>query len=246
MQDQPAGKPAIKYKRIVLKLSGEVLRGGKSGDPIDAVTLERVCQQVKEVHELGVQIGLVIGGGNIFRGLPGAQRGVDRTTGDYMGMLATVINGLALMDCLEKMNVMVRVQSAIPMNEIAEPFILRRAIRHLEKRRVVVFVAGTGNPYFSTDTTAALRASEMHADIIMKATKVDGIYDKDPKKHADAVKYDQITFIEALRQRLNVMDSTAFSLCLDISVPVLVFNLAEPHVIKRAVMGEKVGTLVHA
>jgi uridylate kinase len=246
MQDQPAGKPAIKYKRIVLKLSGEVLRGGKSGDPIDAVTLERVCQQVKEVHELGVQIGLVIGGGNIFRGLPGAQRGVDRTTGDYMGMLATVINGLALMDCLEKMNVMVRVQSAIPMNEIAEPFILRRAIRHLEKRRVVVFVAGTGNPYFSTDTTAALRASEMHADIIMKATKVDGIYDKDPKKHADAVKYDQITFIEALRQRLNVMDSTAFSLCLDNSVPVLVFNLAEPHVIKRAVMGEKVGTLVHA
>ena len=246
MQDQPAGKPAIKYKRIVLKLSGEVLRGGKSGDPIDAVTLERVCQQVKEVHELGVQIGLVIGGGNIFRGLPGAQRGVDRTTGDYMGMLATVINGLALMDCLEKMGVNVRVQSAIPMNEIAEPFILRRAIRHLEKRRVVVFVAGTGNPYFSTDTTAALRASEMHADIIMKATKVDGIYDKDPKKHADAVKYDQITFIEALRQRLNVMDSTAFSLCLDNSVPVLVFNLAEPHVIKRAVMGEKVGTLVHA
>ena len=246
MQDQPAGKPAIKYKRIVLKLSGEVLRGGKSGDPIDAVTLERVCQQVKEVHELGVQIGLVIGGGNIFRGLPGAQRGVDRTTGDYMGMLATDINGLALMDCLEKMNVMVRVQSAIPMNEIAEPFILRRAIRHLEKRRVVVFVAGTGNPYFSTDTPAALRAREMHADIIMKATKVDGIYDKDPKKHADAVKYDQITFIEALRQRLNVMDSTAFSLCLDNSVPVLVFNLAEPHVIKRAVMGEKVGTLVHA
>ena len=246
MQEQPAGRPAIKYQRIVLKLSGEVLRGGKSVDPIDAVTLERVCQQVKEVHELGVQIGLVIGGGNILRGLPGAQRGVDRTTGDYMGMLATVINGLALMDCLEKMNVMVRVQSAIPMNEIAEPFILRRAIRHLEKGRVVIFVAGTGNPYFSTDTTAALRASEMHADIIMKATKVDGIYDKDPKEHPDAVKYDQITFIEALRQRLNVMDSTAFSLCLDNSVPVLVFNLAEPHVIKRAVMGEKVGTLVHA
>jgi uridylate kinase len=244
MQDQPAGKPAIKYKRIVLKLSGEVLRGGKSGDPIDAVTLERVCQQVKEVHELGVQIGLVIGGGNIFRGLPGAQRGVDRTTGDYMGMLATVINGLALMDCLEKMGVNVRVQSAIPMNEIAEPFILRRAIRHLEKRRVVIFVAGTGNPYFSTDTTAALRASEMHADIIMKATKVDGIYDKDPKKHPDAVKYDQITFIDALRQRLNVMDSTAFSLCLDNNVPILVFNLNEPHIIRRAALGEKVGTLV--
>ena len=196
------------------------------------------------MHELGVQIGLVIGGGNIFRGLPGAQRGVDRTTGDYMGMLATVINGLALMDCLEKMGVNVRVQSAIPMNEIAEPFILRRAIRHLEKGRVVIFVAGTGNPYFSTDTTAALRASEMHADIIMKATKVDGIYDQDPKKHPDAVKYDQITFIDALRQRLNVMDSTAFSLCLDNNVPILVFNLAEPHIIKRAVLGEKVGTLV--
>jgi uridylate kinase len=245
MQEQPAGKPAIKYQRIVLKLSGEVLRGGKSGDPIDATTLERICGQVKEVHELGVQIGLVIGGGNIFRGQPGEQRGVDRTTGDYMGMLATVINGLALMDSLEKMGVTVRVQSAIPMNEIAEPFILRRAIRHLEKHRVVIFVAGTGNPYFSTDTTAALRASEMHADIIMKATKVDGVYDKDPKKHAVAVKYDQITFIDALRQRLNVMDSTAFSLCLDNSIPILVFNLAEPHIIKRAVQGEAVGTLVH-
>jgi uridylate kinase len=244
MQDQPAGQPAIKYKRIVLKLSGEVIRGGKSGDPIDADTLEGVCAQVKEVHELGAQIGVVIGGGNIFRGLPGEQRGVDRTTGDYMGMLATVINGLALMDCLEKMGVNVRVQSAIPMNQIAEPFILRRAIRHLEKRRVVIFVAGTGNPYFSTDTTAALRASEMHADIIMKATKVDGIYDKDPRKHPDAVKYDQITFIDALRQRLNVMDSTAFSLCLDNNVPILVFNLNEPHIIRRAALGEKVGTLV--
>jgi len=244
MQDQPAGAPAIKYKRIVLKLSGEVLRGGKSGDPIDAATLERVCAQVKEVHELGVEIGLVIGGGNIFRGQPGEQRGVDRTTGDYMGMLATVINGLALMDCLEKMGVVVRVQSAIPMNEIAEPFILRRALRHWEKHRVVIFVAGTGNPYFSTDTTAALRASEMHADIIMKATKVDGIYDKDPKKNPDAVKYDQLKFVDALRQRLNVMDSTAFSLCLDNNVPILVFNLAEPHIIRRAVLGEKVGTLV--
>ena len=244
MQDQPAGAPAIKYKRIVLKLSGEVLRGGKSGDPIDAATLERICAQVKEVHELGVRIGLVIGGGNIFRGQPGEQRGVDRTTGDYMGMLATVINGLALMDCLEKMGVVVRVQSAIPMNEIAEPFILRRALRHWEKHRVVIFVAGTGNPYFSTDTTAALRASEMHADIIMKATKVDGIYDKDPKKNPDAVKYDQIKFVDALRQRLNVMDSTAFSLCLDNNVPILVFNLAEPHIIRRAVQGEQVGTLV--
>ena len=246
MQEHPAGQPAIKYRRVVLKLSGEVLRGGKSGDPIDPDVLEKVCLQVKEVHELGVQIGLVIGGGNIFRGLPGAQRGVDRTTGDYMGMLATVINGLALMDCLEKMGVNVRVQSAIPMNEIAEPFILRRAIRHLEKRRVVIFVAGTGNPYFSTDTTAALRASEMHADIIMKATKVDGIYDRDPHKHPDAVKYDELTYIDALRQRLNVMDSTAFSLCLDNNVPILVFNLSEPHIIMRAALGEKVGTLVRS
>ena len=244
MHEPRAVDPQVKYKRIVLKISGELLRGGKSGDPIDADILEKVCAQVKELHELGVQIGLVIGGGNIFRGLSGAQRGVDRTTGDYMGMLSTVINGLALMDCLEKMGVNVRVQSAIPMNEIAEPFILRRAIRHLEKGRVVIFVAGTGNPYFSTDTTAALRASEMHADIIMKATKVDGIYDRDPKKHPDAVKYDQITFIDALRQRLNVMDSTAFSLCLDNNVPILVFNLAEPHIIKRAALGEKVGTLV--
>jgi uridylate kinase len=160
-------------------------------------------------------------------------------------MLATVINGLALMDRLEKIGVTTRVQSAIPMNQIAEPFILRRAIRHLEKKRVVIFVAGTGNPYFSTDTTAALRASEMHADIIMKATKVDGIYDKDPAKHADAVKYDEITFIDALRQRLNVMDSTAFSLCLDNNVPILVFNLSQEHAIKDAVLGKKIGTLVH-
>ncbi|HUG11734.1 MAG TPA: UMP kinase [Opitutaceae bacterium] len=241
----PAGKSPLKYKRIVLKLSGEVLRGKKSGDAIDPEILTRICSQVKEVHDLGVQVCVVIGGGNIFRGLAGEMRGVDRTTGDYMGMLATVINGLALMDCLEKMGVLTRVQSSIPMNQIAEPFILRRAMRHLEKRRVVIFVAGTGNPYFSTDTTAALRASEIHADILMKATKVDGVYDKDPVKFPDAVKFEELTFIDALRQRINVMDSTAFSLCLDNNVPVLVFNLNEPHVFKRAVMGEKVGTLVH-
>ena len=235
---------SVKYRRVVLKLSGEVLRG-KGTEPIDASTLERMCEQVKEIHDLGVQVCVVIGGGNIFRGLQGAKRGVDRTTGDYMGMLATVINGLAIMDCLEKMGVNTRVQSAIPMNQIAEPFIMRRAIRHLEKKRVVIFVAGTGNPYFSTDTTAALRASELHADIIMKATKVDGIYDKDPKKHADAVKYDELTFVDALRQRLNVMDSTAFSLCLDNNVPILVFNLDDPHAILKAIKGEKIGTLVH-
>ncbi len=242
-----ASKPAparVKYKRIVLKLSGEVLRNGTNGDPIDAPTLERISLQVKEIHNLGVQVCVVIGGGNIFRGLNGEKKGVDRTTGDYMGMLATVINGLALMDCLEKMGVTTRVQSAIPMNQIAEPFILRRAMRHLEKLRVVIFVAGTGNPYFSTDTTAALRASELHADIIMKATKVDGIYDKDPKKHPDAVKYEELSFVDALKQRLNVMDSTAFSLCLDNNVPILVFNLNDEHAIRRAVLGEKIGTLV--
>lgn len=236
--------PRAKYKRVVLKLSGEVLRGGKNGDAIDGPTLEKVCAQVKEIHDLGVQVCVVIGGGNIFRGLSGEQRGVDRTTGDYMGMLATVINSLALMDRLEKLGVNTRVQSAIPMNQIAEPFILRRAMRHLEKGRVVIFAAGTGNPYFSTDTTAALRASEMRADIILKATKVDGIYDKDPKKYPDAVKYDQISYIDALKQRLNVMDSTAFSLCLDNNVPILVFDLGDEHAIRKAVIGEKIGTLV--
>jgi len=245
MPTKPAASTGVKYKRIILKLSGEVLRSIKGSEAIDAATLEKICEQVKEIHDLGVQIGLVIGGGNIFRGLQGSKRGVDRTTGDYMGMLSTVINGLAIMDCLEKMGVNTRVQSAIPMNQIAEPFIMRRAMRHMEKKRVVIFVAGTGNPYFSTDTTAALRASEMHADIIMKATKVDGIYDKDPVKFTDAVRYDEITFIDALRQRLNVMDSTAFSLCLDNNVPILVFNLSQEHAIKDAVLGKKIGTLVH-
>ncbi|MEN9812979.1 MAG: Uridylate kinase [Verrucomicrobiota bacterium] len=244
MRETKSAAPALQYKRVILKLSGEVLRGGKTGDPIDSDTLFQVCSQVREIHQLGVQVCVVIGGGNIFRGLNGEKRGVDRLTGDYMGMLATVINGLALMDCLEKMGVSTRVQSAIPMNQIAEPFILRRAIRHLEKGRVVIFVAGTGNPYFSTDTTAALRASEMKADIIMKATKVDGIYDKDPKKHADAVRYDHLTFIDALKQRLNVMDSTAFSLCMDNNVPILVFDLHDEHAIRKAISGQKIGTLV--
>ena len=244
MRETKSAASALQYKRVILKLSGEVLRGGKSGDPIDSDTLFQVCSQVREIHQLGVQVCVVIGGGNIFRGLNGEKRGVDRLTGDYMGMLATVINGLALMDCLEKMGVSTRVQSAIPMNQIAEPFILRRAIRHLEKGRVVIFVAGTGNPYFSTDTTAALRASEMKADIIMKATKVDGIYDKDPKKHADAVRYDHLTFIDALKQRLNVMDSTAFSLCMDNNVPILVFDLHDEHAIRKAISGQKIGTLV--
>ena len=244
--EHSAARTGVKYKRIVLKLSGEVLRGKKAGgDPIDADTLEKICLQVKEVHDLGVQVCVVIGGGNIFRGLQGEKRGVDRTTGDYMGMLATVINGMAIMDCLEGLGVKVRVQSSIPMNQVAEPFILRRATRHLEKGRVVVFVAGTGNPYFSTDTCAALRASEVGADILMKATKVDGIYDKDPMKFPDAVRYDEITYSEALSQRLNVMDSTAFSLCQDNHIPILVFNLNDHGAVRRALAGEKVGTLVH-
>ncbi len=245
MSDSAPADSSPRYKRIVLKLSGEVLRGSGS-DPIDPAVLSRICEQVKDIHDLGVEVCVVIGGGNIFRGLQGASRGVDRTTGDYMGMLATVINGLAIMDCLEKMGVNTRVQTAIPMDQVAEPFILRRAVRHLEKKRVVIFVAGTGNPYFSTDTTAALRANEIGAEIIFKATKVDGIYDKDPKKHSDAVKYDNITFIDALRQRLNVMDATAFSLCLDNDLPILVFDLSDPHAIRSAVEGQKIGTLVHS
>ncbi|OYV48361.1 MAG: UMP kinase [Verrucomicrobia bacterium 21-51-4] len=231
---------------MVLKLSGEVLRDPQTGDPIDGQTLQNLCQELKAVHDLGIQVALVVGGGNIFRGLNGhAHRGIDRTTGDFMGMLATVINGLAFMDCLEKMGVPVRVQTAIPMDNVAEPFILRRAVRHLEKGRLVIFVAGTGNPYFSTDTGAALRASEIGAEIILKATKVDGVYDKDPMKHADATKYTQLRFQEALRERLNVMDSTAFSLCMDNQLPILVFSLHETGSIVRAVMGESIGTLIH-
>jgi len=244
-ETNPDGQP--KYKRVILKLSGEVLRCSKTGDPIDWDTLERICAQIKEIRDLGVQVAIVIGGGNIFRGLAGAKdKGVDRTTGDYMGMLSTVINGLAFMECLENMGVYTRVQTSIPMNQVAEPFILRRAIRHLEKGRVVIFVAGTGNPYFSTDTTAALRASETQAEVIMKATKVDGVYDKDPMKYPDAVRYDQISYMDAIRQRLNVLDSTAFSLCMDNNVPILVFDLNDPGSIKRSILGEPVGTLICA
>lgn len=236
---------APKYRRIVLKLSGEALRSADGSEPIDAAILEGLCQELKEVHELGVEVALVIGGGNIFRGLSGAEtRGINRTTGDYMGMLSTVINALAFMDCLERIGLPVRVQSAIEMRAVAEPVIMRRAIRHLEKGRVVVFAAGTGNPYFSTDTTAALRASEIGAELIMKATKVDGVYDKDPVKHADAVRYEELSFDEALHKRLKVMDSTAFSLCRDNHMPILIFNLFERGNILRAVQGVKLGTLV--
>ena len=247
MEDNISQSNKTKYKRIVLKLSGEVFKNPDTGEPIDADTLSRICTQVKKVYDLGVEIGLVVGGGNIFRGLSGANnRGVERTTADSMGMLATVINGLAIMDCLEHMGVTVRVQSAIPMDKLAEPYIHRRAIRHLERGRVVIFVAGTGNPYFSTDTTAALRGSEIGADIIMKATKVDGIYDKDPHKFDDAVKYDELDYMEAIEKRLSIMDSTAFSLCLDNKIPILVFNMEEESSVVKAVTGEKIGTLVHS
>ncbi|MBT4666577.1 MAG: UMP kinase [Opitutae bacterium] len=234
-----------KFKRVILKISGEILGSREEGEAIFAESLERVCSEIKAVADLGTEVGLVVGGGNIFRGLRGAKKGIERTTGDSMGMLATVINGLALMDCLEKMGAVVRVQTAIPMEKLAEPFIKRRAVRHLERGRIVIFVAGTGNPYFSTDTTAALRASEIGADIILKATKVDGIYDKDPHEHDDAVKFDHLSYMECIEKRLSVMDSTAFSLCMDNQMPILVFDLQQENSIHQAVTGEKIGTLVN-
>ena len=232
------------YKRIVLKISGEILGSRSEGEPIHAQSLENICEEIKAVSDMGVEVGLVVGGGNIFRGLQGSDKGIDRTTGDSMGMLATVINGLALMDRLEKMGAVVRVQSAIPMDRLAEPYIQRRAVRHLERGRIVIFVAGTGNPYFSTDTAAALRASEISAEIILKATKVDGIYDKDPHKHEDAKKFDSLTYMECLENRLSVMDSTAFSLCMDNGMPILVFDLQQKHSIRTAVSKQRIGTIV--
>ena len=234
---------APKYGRILLKLSGEGL-GGESGVSISAEAVQDMARQIREVRELGVQVVVVVGGGNIFRGLKGSERGIERATGDYMGMLATVINALALQDALEKIGVATRVQSAISMAQVAEPFIRRRAVRHLEKGRVVIFGGGTGNPYFSTDTAAALRANEIGAEVILKATKVDGIYDSDPKQNAKAKRFSQITYLDALQQQLKVMDSTAFSLCMDNKMPIIVFDLFKPHNLKRVVLGEKVGTLV--
>lgn len=245
MQTDSPAKRELKYKRIILKVSGEVLKNPNSGDPIDPEILLRICKQLKEIWDMGIEIGVVVGGGNIFRGLQGEGKGVARITGDYMGMLATVINSMALMDCLEKLGVVTRVLSAISMDAVAEPFILRRATRHLERGRLVIFGAGTGNPYFSTDTTAALRANEVQAEIILKATKVDGIYDKDPMKFDDAVKYDELSYMDCLEQRLSVMDSTAFSLCMDNKVPIMVIDLNDPSAIRKAVTGEKIGTLVH-
>src|SRR5678816_2477523 len=236
-------KVSPKYGRILLKLSGEGL-GGEAGVGICPEAVQNMADQIREVRELGVQVVVVIGGGNIFRGLSGSERGIERATGDYMGMLATVINALALQDSLEKLGVATRVQSAISMAQVAEPFIRRRAVRHLEKGRVVIFGGGTGNPYFSTDTTAALRAAEIGADVILKATKVDGVYDSDPKKNPKAKRFDQISYIEALQRQLKVMDSTAFSLCMDNKMPIIVFNFFRAHNLRRVVMGERVGTLV--
>jgi uridylate kinase len=232
------------YKRIVLKLSGEALREHGARENISPQIVREIAQRIKEVKDLGVQTSVVIGGGNIWRGLSASHRGMDRTTADYMGMLATVINGLALQSALVQAGVETRVQTAIEMKNVAEPFILGRAIRHLELGRVVIFVAGTGNPYFSTDTTAALRASEIRADIILKATKVDGIYDRDPNIDSNAQRFDRLTFSEALTQRLQVMDSTAFSLCMDNRIPIVVFDMNKPSNFTDIVLGKKVGTIV--
>ncbi len=237
-------KEMSKYKRILLKLSGEALQGSNEHG-IDADTCSLFAAQVKDVWDMGCQVALVVGGGNIFRGGSETKRfGLDRSVADYMGMLATVLNGLALQNALEQLAVPTRVMTAIAMHQVAEPYIVRRALRHLEKKRVVIFVAGTGNPYFTTDTAAALRASEIKADIIMKATKVDGIYTADPMKDKDAKKYDTIRFMEVLNKDLKVMDSTAISMCMDNNLPILVFNLNKKGNIKKAVLGEKIGTLV--
>ncbi len=232
-----------KYLRILLKLSGEAL-GGNGRVNICPEAVQDMAEQIREVRDLDVQVVVVVGGGNIFRGLSGSERGIERATGDYMGMLATVINALALQDALEKIGVPTRVQSAIAMSQVAEPFIRRRAVRHLEKGRVVIFGGGTGNPYFSTDTAAALRANEIGAEVILKATTVDGIYDCDPEKNSRAKRFAQISYLEALQKQLKVMDSTAFSLCMDNKMPIIVFDLFKQHNLRRVVMGEKVGTLV--
>ncbi|CAM4242852.1 MULTISPECIES: UMP kinase [Paenibacillus] len=232
------------YKRIVLKVSGESL-AGQNGYGIDAAMISSIAEQVKEVVELNVEVAIVVGGGNIWRGIAGTAKGIDRATADYMGMLATVMNSLALQDALEQIDVPTRVQTSIAMQQIAEPYIRRRAIRHLEKGRVVIFAAGTGNPFFSTDTTAALRAAEIEAEVILMAkNKVDGVYSADPFKDASAEKFEQLTYLEVLNRNLGVMDSTASSLCMDNNIPLVVFSITESGNIKRVVMGEKIGTIV--
>jgi uridylate kinase len=233
----------LKYRRILLKLSGEAL-AGLEGFGIDPKRAEDIAMRIQEVRDLGVDVAIVIGAGNLWRGREGLERGMDRATADYMGMLATVMNALALMDAMERYGMVTRVQSAIEMHAVAEPYIRRRAIRHLEKGRVVILGGGTGNPYFSTDTAAALRAMEIDADVLIKATKVDGVYDKDPLQNSDAVRFDRLSYMETINRRLEVMDSTAISLCMDNKLPILVLNLWNPEDLRRALFGEKVGTLV--
>jgi len=237
--------PELKYKRVLLKLSGEAL-GGQSGFGIDVDEAESIANRIKEIYELGVQVALVIGAGNLWRGKQGLEHGMDRATADYMGMLATVMNSMVLMDSLERAGVFTRVMSAVEMRAVAEPYIRRRAIRHLEKGRVVIFGAGTGNPFFSTDTAAALRAAEIDADVVIKATKVDGVYDADPQKNPGAKKFSRLTYIEVLNRRLQFMDSTAVSLCMENNLPILVVNLWDPKALFGALYGEDIGTLVGA
>ncbi len=239
------GDRSPKYNRVLLKLSGEAL-GGARDYGIDLSVVQTIAGQVKRVHEMGVQTALVVGGGNIFRGLAASELGFDRATGDYMGMLATVINALALQDALERIGIPARTMTAIQMPQVAEPYIRRRAVRHLEKGRVVILAAGTGNPYFTTDTTAALRAVEIEADVILKATKVDGVYTADPKLDPKAVKLDRLDYLEVLNRGIEVMDNTAVTLCMDNNVPIVVFNLLIPGNIERVILGEEIGTLVGA
>ena len=233
-----------RYRRVLLKIGGEAL-AAEAGYGIDKAMLARVAHEIKEIHDLGCEVAVVVGGGNIFRGVAASAEGMNRATADYMGMLATVINSLAMQEALERIEIPTRVMSALTIAQVAEPYIRRRATRHLEKGRVIIFAAGTGNPYFTTDTAASLRAMEINAEIIFKATKVDGVYDADPMKVKNAKRYQQLTYIEVLQQNLKVMDSTAISLCMDNRLPILVFSLLEPGNIQRAVMGEPVGTLVH-
>jgi len=236
-------KARPKYQRILLKLSGEALMGSRPFG-LDPGVIGRIAEEIREVRDLGVQVAMVIGGGNIYRGLAGTESGIDRVTGDHMGMLATVINSLALQNALETAGVHTRVMSALEIRQVAEPYIRRRAVRHLEKGRVIIFAAGTGNPYFTTDSAAALRAMEVRAEVILKATRVDGVYSADPKKDPAAKKFDSITYLEVLEKGLKVMDSTAISLCMDNHLPILVFNLTTPGNIRRAVLGETIGSIV--
>ena len=237
------GKKKPIYKRIILKIGGESL-GGEDGTGLDFYGLNRIANEIKKIRKEGIDVGIVIGGGNIFRGIPASKKGFDRVAADYMGMLATVINALALQDVLEKIGVFTRVQTAIEMNKIAEPLIRRKAIRHMEKGRVVIFAAGTGNPYFSTDTAASLRAIEIGADVLLKATKVDGVYNKDPFKYKDAVKYDKADYLDVINGRLKVMDLTAVSLCMDNEIPIIVFNVKKENSIIKVLHGDKIGTLI--